>query len=612
MKRTTLILLYATCLAALSLTMLTSPAVTVSAAEQPSKDHLKFEMLTLSWDTYSVDAGYAIEAALDEIGIDIVVKELDDDIYYPQVYENGYYDEYGGTVVNQYRDYEIYEMSSGFSPTPTRSYLDFHSTNDYPWGDNHAWFHNTTMDTNLDNLMSATSSAAVQTALNNIQQIAAENLPVLPLFISTDSHLVRDTWEGFVINPGGILTVWNIWSIMNMTSATDDTFDMAYPSAPSHFNPFLAVDARSGWVHALVYEPLVYFDEKGLPIPWLAESFTPSTDGLSTNFTIRDGVKWHDGTNFTAEDVKFSLDLYSSDEAASTNVYAEKIASVEIGGSDNRTVIVTRTEPQAWTTTEIGGLSMLQKATWEGLNITAEELDDPASISSVVGTGPFKYVAGAEGGPYTFDKNPYYWYTGNTTAGMPNMGSGKALAVGTYPSTDHVKIWVIDSEDSRVEAIQNGDADSERYECSNAAIETVSGTGYEHVKVINAGASRWDYYMTFNTALKPLDDLVVRQAIAHALDLDAIAEAARGDYAVVSESVVPESFFPGYYNPNVKKYSYNVELANKMLDDAGYEDVDDDGVRDIPGWEEEDSPGFELILVLAGMLAAIPLIRKKK
>ncbi|MHA2500418.1 MAG: ABC transporter substrate-binding protein, partial [Candidatus Hodarchaeales archaeon] len=589
-----------------------APAVTVSAASQPSKDHLKFDMLTLSWDTYSVDAGYAIEAALEEIGIDIVVKETDDDIFYPQVYEKGYYDEFGGSVVEEYRDYEIYEMSSGFSPTPTRSYLDFHSTNDYDWGDNHAWFHNTSMDTNLDNLMAATSSAAVQTALNNIQQIAAENLPVIPLFISTDSHLMRDAWEGFVINPGGILTVWNIWSIINMTSGgADDTFDMAYPSAPSHFNPFLSVDARSGWVQALVYEPLVYWDEKGLPIPWLAESFTGSTDGLTMNFTIRDGVKWHDGTNFTAEDAKFSIDLYSSDEAAATNVYAEKIASVEIA-SDNKTVIVTRTESQAWTATEIGGLSMLQKATWDGLNITAEELDDPSEISYVVGTGPFEYVAGAEGGPYTFDKNADYWFTGNTTAGMPNMGSGKALAVGTYPKADHVKITVIEGESNRVTAMKNGDADTERYECSNAAIETVSGSDYANVRVIDAGASRWDYYMTLNTGLKPLDDLVVRQAIAHALDLDAIAEAARGDYAVISESVVPEGFFPGYYNQNVKKYAYNVNLANQMLDDAGYEDVDGDGTRDIPGWEEEDSPGFELILVLAGMLAAIPLIRKKK
>jgi peptide/nickel transport system substrate-binding protein len=330
------------------------------------------------------------------------------------------------------------------------------------------------------------------------------------------------------------------------------------------------------------------------------------------NFTIREGVKWHDGTNFTAEDVKFSLDLYSSDEAAATNVYAEKITSVEIGGPENRTVIVTRTESQAWTATEIGGLSMLQKATWDPLNITHEDLDDPSKISQVVGTGPFKYVAGAEGGPYTFDKNADYWFTGNTTAGMPNMGSGKALAVGTYPKADHVKITVIEGESNRVTAMKNGDADTERYECSNAAIETVSGSDYANVRVIDAGASRWDYYMTLNTGLKPLDDLVVRQAIAHALDLDAIAEAARGDYAVISESVVPEGFFPGYYNQNVKKYAYNVNLANQMLDDAGYEDVDGDGVRDVPGWEEEDSPGFELILVLAGMLAAIPLIRKKK
>jgi ABC-type transport system substrate-binding protein len=260
-------------------------------------------------------------------------------------------------------------------------------------------------------------------------------------------------------------------------------------------------------------------------------------------------------------------------------------------------------------------MSILPKHIWAdgtgtAKNITLADFDDPAHEELFVGTGPFEYTTGAEGGPYTFQKYADYWWNGST--GMPNMAGAKALPEGDYPKTSTVKITVIEGESNRVLAMKNGEADSERYECSNAAIETVSGAGYENVRVIDAGASRWDYYFAFNMGLKPLDDIVVRRAIAYALDKDAIADAARGDYAVVSDSVLPEGFFPGWHNPNVEKYPYNLAKANQMLDDAGYEDADDDGVRDIPGWEPEESPGFEFLIVMFGMLAAIPLIKKRK
>ncbi|MFQ5978632.1 MAG: ABC transporter substrate-binding protein [Candidatus Heimdallarchaeota archaeon] len=605
MKRTTLLAIYAMALATLSLTILLAPAVQASAADQPSKEHLKFEMITLAWDTYSVDAGYAIAEALEEIGIEMEVKEMDDDPFYTQVYEKGYYDEYGGNIVNDYRDYETYEMSGGLSPWPTDPYFNFHSANDYPWGSAHSWLHNDSLDDALDDMMS-TTGAELKSAMNLVQKIAAEQLPIIPLFISSDSHVVHKDWTGFVTNPGGILTVWNIWTMLNMSATSSDTeFDMAYPSPPSHFNPFLGVDARSGWVYSLIWEPLIRFDEDNDAIGWLAESFTRSADGLSVDFVVRDGVTWHDGEPLNATDVKFSLDLYASDEATTTNVFLEKIASVTIG-SDNKTVTVTRTEPQAWTAEDVGTLKILPKHIWEGQNITAAELDDPAQIAKFVGSGPFEYTAGAEGGPYTFTRNDNYWY--NASAGQPNMGTGSALPAGTYPKAASVKITVVSGESNRVAAIQNGDADSERYENSMAYDEAAN----PNVKVIDGGASRWDYYMIFNTAVKPLDDLVVRRAIAHAIDKDAVGTVARGDYYVRSDSIVPESFFPGWYNPATPQYTYSIATANEMLDDAGYEDVDNDGVRDIPGWEEEDSPGFEWLLVFAGMLAAIPLIRKRK
>ncbi|MFW9915268.1 MAG: ABC transporter substrate-binding protein [Candidatus Thorarchaeota archaeon] len=568
-------------LSLLNLPILISPnrsslPLPVLAAEQPSYQELSFECLALSWDAFSVDAAHNISETLEAIGIQLNITEIDDEIFYPRVYDKGYYDSYNGSIVSDYRDYSTYLMSSGFSPTPDHVYQRCHSLNDYPWGENHFWFHNDTMDYWLDVSMNASSSVERKSALNEIQEIAAEQLPYIPLFVSTDAHLAHKDWTGFVKNPGGILTVWNIWTILNMSSTVaDGTFDIAYPAPPSHFNPFLAVDARSGWIHALIYEPLVYYDEKGVAIPWLAESFIKSVDGLTVNFTIRNDVKWHDGQDLTPADVNFTLNLFASNEAKTTNKFVEKVANITMDGS---IISVTRTEPLAWTVEEIGSLPILPKHIWDGKSLTDLDLDDPTQIANFVGSGPFTYVSGAEGGPYNFSRYNDYWYNGSI--GMPNLGSGKALPEGTYPKTDHVNITAVMGESNRLAGINNGLYDSERYECSNAAIESLGS--YPNVKLIDGGASRWDYFFGFNMGVKPLDDRVVRQAIAYALDKAVIAEAARGDWAVVSDSVIPSTSFPEWHNPNVEKYPYNIATANGLLDNAGYLDVDSDGIREIP------------------------------
>ncbi|MFX1514237.1 MAG: ABC transporter substrate-binding protein, partial [Promethearchaeota archaeon] len=144
-----------------------------------------------------------------------------------------------------------------------------------------------------------------------------------------------------------------------------------------------------------------------------------------------------------------------------------------------------------------------------------------------------------------------------------------------------------------------------------------------------------DYYITINTAVKPLDDVNVRRAMAYALDKEAIAYAARGDYATVSTSSLAEAFFPFWHNPNAPQYDYSVATANELLDAGGYIDIDGDGIREVTQIvtktdtqtetetetgtetatvtsETGDGPGFEFYLILASMLVAIPLIRKKK
>ncbi len=597
----------------------------------PSKDELSFEIIVLSWDTYSVDAGYAIEEALEEIGFEITINEMDDEVMYPLVYENGYYDVFNGTIVEEYRKYEIYEMSSGFTPAPTRLFYDFHTSYDYAWGQNHGWVHDDTLDGWLELAMNSSTTTEIKNALWETQDIIADNVYSIPLFLSDDSHLVHKDWNGFVKNPGGIFTVWNIWSILNMSAPADTTFNMAYPSDMSHISPFLAVDARSGWVHNLIWDPMVKYDDAGEPVGWLATEWVNSADGTVTNFTIREGVKWHDGADLTPDDVKFSLDLYSSAQAAATYGYIDDIASVTV---DGQIVSVTRTEPKAWTYHEVGTANILPEHIWTGANVSSPDWDDVTDLSIFgVGCGPFEYVSGAEGGPYTFDAFADYWYNGN--ASMPNL-QANPLPEGTYPKTDQIVITAVSGEANRLAAMQAGTQDSERYECSNSAIESLPDN--PNVKLVNTPGSRWDYYITINTAVEPLNDVNVRRAIAYALDKEAVAYAARGNYATVSTSALAEAFFPFWHNPNVEQYDYNIATAKSLLDAGGYIDIDGDGIREVTGKpltttttttttttmttteetteptssEGGDGPGFELYVVFVGMFVAIIWTRKRK
>ena len=91
------------CVSLLLAPCITTRAMPADAKWIPSKEELSFEIIVLSWDTYSVDAGYAIEEALEEIGFAITINEMDDEVMYPLVYENGYYDVFNGTIVEEYR-----------------------------------------------------------------------------------------------------------------------------------------------------------------------------------------------------------------------------------------------------------------------------------------------------------------------------------------------------------------------------------------------------------------------------------------------------------------------------------------------------------------------------
>jgi len=207
-----------------------------------------------------------------------------------------------------------------------------------------------------------------------------------------------------------------------------------------------------------------------------------------------------------------------------------------------------------------------------------------ANTADKIGCGPYKYVKGVEAQSWTFEKFDDYWFTGGSS--MPNITEDTPLPVGDYPRIENVTIYVCGGSDSRLLGMKFDLYDTERYE--SYAIDILNeiradtNPDYASLKVINT-VSEWGYYIVYNQAVKPLNDVRVRIAIAYALDRDACLNYARGGYATPIWSIIPEDFYAHWHNPTIEKFSYNLQKAREILEEAGYIDVDGDGVRECPG-----------------------------
>ena len=167
------------------------------------------------------------------------------------------------------------------------------------------------------------------------------------------------------------------------------------------FNPFAPTGAPWGMgATGLIYEPLIQFDLAEPPTyyPWLATSYAWSNGGKTITFTIRQGVKWNDGTAFTPADVAFTFNLMKNN--ASVNLNGLKISSVSTSGNN---VVLNFPTPQYANLESIAGTAIVPQAIWS-------KAGNPATFAdpNPVGTGPFKLGTFTPQG-FTLVKNPVYW-----------------------------------------------------------------------------------------------------------------------------------------------------------------------------------------------------------
>lgn len=294
-------------------------------------------------------------------------------------------------------------------------------------------------------------------------------------------------------------------------------------------DPHLAVAAGTKEVMFNVFEGLMKPTSTGDLTPAVAESYTVSEDRLTYTFTLREGVKFHNGDEVTAEDVVYSISRCADTTDGTPLVEAfSVIQSVE--AVDARTVAITIAEPSnefiSYMTTAILPAGYDQQDT------------------APVGTGPFKFVSRAAQDNIVLEKFDEYW--------------------GTPAYLDKVTFKIMENADSLVMSLQSGAIDL----CSHLTSTQVAQLGGDFY--VAEGTMNLVQALYLNNAEKPFDDVRVRQALCYAVDKQGIIDLAFDGYgSPIGSSMYPA--FGKYFDESLTNYyTKDVEKAKSLLTDAGY------------------------------------------
>jgi len=298
----------------------------------------------------------------------------------------------------------------------------------------------------------------------------------------------------------------------------------------------------------------------------LADSVDLSDDGLVWTFNIRDGFTFHDGTPLTANDIAFSYNYYQANEDFPfLNVYTGYFESVE--APDDSTVVITLSEAIPNMESQLIFLYVLPQHVWESV--------DPVEFENLemIGSGPFKVVE----------------YEPNAFVRLETTGDHPLYS----PKIGGVTFQTFENQDALVQALKTGQVDMIT-EMPNTAVATLKNE--ENVVVVSGApfypsVSDIIFNLTEDENCPPDDgvctghpalrDRNFRLALAHATDKQKIIDVVLLGLGDPGLTLIPNGLGP-FYNDSIVDYAYDVALANSILDDAGYLDTNDDGIREMP------------------------------
>ena len=296
-------------------------------------------------------------------------------------------------------------------------------------------------------------------------------------------------------------------------------------------DPHKAVAAGTKEVMFNVFEGLVKPTSNGDLIPAVASNYTVSEDHLTYTFTLREGVKFHNGDAVTAEDVVYSLKRVAAPtETGVVQVEALSIMA-DVVAVDEKTVAITLTEPS--------------NEFISYLTVAILPADYTQQDTKPVGTGPFTFASRSAQENIILEKFEEYW--------------------GQKAYLDQVTFRIIENAEGLLMGLQSGAIDI----CSHLTTTQVSQLSDSEFSIAQ-GNMNLVQAMYLNNAVAPFDNVLVRQALCHAIDRQMILDLAFDGYGTLIGSSMYPAFGKYFDDTLTNHYAYDVDAAKALLAQAGY------------------------------------------
>ncbi|WP_283697348.1 ABC transporter substrate-binding protein [Clostridium perfringens] len=350
-----------------------------------------------------------------------------------------------------------------------------------------------------------------------------------------------------------------------------DTLIVGTTDPKGEFVPIYSSTLYDSWVNNLIFDGLISNNEKGEPVPNVAESYEVSEDGKTYTFKLNKGIKFTNGQELTAKDVAFTFtsicdpgyDGPRMDAVNNLVGYEEynkgDAKSVEgIKVIDDYTISFTNKNVDAagiWNFSY--GIMPESVYKFEKGNFQAvkDKLLEP------VGSGAYKFVHFKPGQEVKFEKNADYW-------------KGE-------PKIPYIVMKVTNAQ-TLLQELMAGTVDIDRVGAKPENIDPLKQAGFLNLDLYMQNGYG---YIGLNYGSDKVKDPKVRQALLYGLNRDGFIQSYYQGYGQVYNShILPTSWA---YNPDVPKYEYNPEKAKELLDEAGWKDTNGNGVRDKDGVELE-------------------------
>jgi peptide/nickel transport system substrate-binding protein len=298
------------------------------------------------------------------------------------------------------------------------------------------------------------------------------------------------------------------------------------------------------YIGGKINEGLLTYDKNLNPLPLLATEWTVAPDGLRYRFKLCEGVKWHDGKDFTADDVAFSILTLKQYHPRGRATFANVEQASVLGPHEVELVL---SKPAPYLLAAFAGFEspIVPKHLYEGTNVA----DNPHNAAPI-GTGPFRFAEWARGSHVRLVRNENYW-------GAPK------------PYLDQIIFRFIVDPAAAAVAIESGDV---QVSVANLPLADIARLKAKPNLVVSTAAVPYSPTIAraeFNLENPYLADIRVRHAIAYAINKDFIVNTVYLGYATRLDGPISPDLAK-FYTPDVPKYAFNPARAEALLDEAGY------------------------------------------